>query len=409
MPELREDRVGALERVGGDAGDPARGLHRAVRLPDRVEERGEAEERQLARLPEERERELLGVAVERAARVGVDPAAAVAARLDVLEVALDRVALVLLQVLLCEDGVARLVAGVDPVEDARLGLEVEASVGEVLVPVRVLDHDLDLRVRLPGRPDDHVLRGLLHQREAEVAPAARPLRLDAALALAGREEEVVEDQLVEERGREAHHLLEVPAVLGVRVAERLELPALVEHGRDPAGGPDTTALEELLRLQHRVAVDDHHAAVRLQVDLADLELLREHVEVPGQPVPVGHLPHVAGRTVDRQLEVAVAGCLGQCAGREQHEGGDGEDPESAGHGHAPPSLYRLSCEKGSRGSRSRRAVAEPAPKACARARQRSAASTGPSRLRSSALIRTPHCGPFVPLTRADRLAILWVS
>jgi len=52
----------------------------------------------------------------------------------------------------------------------------------------------------------------------------------------------------EERSREADHVLEVPAVLGVRVAERLELAALVEHGRDPAGGPDATALEELLRL-----------------------------------------------------------------------------------------------------------------------------------------------------------------
>jgi hypothetical protein len=51
-----------------------------------------------------------------------------------------------------EDRVARLGSRIDAVEDPRLGFQVEAGVGEVLVPVRVLDDDFDLRVAALAGP-----------------------------------------------------------------------------------------------------------------------------------------------------------------------------------------------------------------------------------------------------------------
>ena len=89
--------------------------------------------------------------------IGVDPSAAVAAGGDVVEVANDLVALVLLQVLVGDDGVAGLGAGVDAVEDLRLLVEIVAVGLEMLVPVGKLDDDLHLRIhgsrraRRPGR------------------------------------------------------------------------------------------------------------------------------------------------------------------------------------------------------------------------------------------------------------------
>ncbi len=333
VAEAREERVDPLQRLAGDGRDPARLAPRAVRLADRGEEVREAEESDLPGPGEQGERDLLGVAVERDAGEGVDPPSPVAPGLDVLEVPQDRVALVGLQVLVGEHGVAGLGAGVDPVEHPRLLFEIEPGVGEVLVPVRVLDDDLDPRVDRLGGPDHQAPRGLPHQAEAEVGPAPGAPRPDVALGLRGREEEVVEDQLVEEPRREADDLLHVLPVGGIGVAELLELAALVGDEGDPARGLDPPALEEPLRLQHGLAVVRDAAAVGLEVDLADLQVLREGLPAPLEPVALGHPPHVVDSAVDGELEVAVAGGLGGGGRGEEKGGGEGaEQVSSVGHG-----------------------------------------------------------------------------
>ena len=239
-----------------------------------------------------------------------------------------------------QGGVACLRARVDAVEDPRLGLEVEPGVREVLVPVRVLDHDLDLRVDGLRRGDDQALRGLLHEVQPELAPAARALRLDVALPLRRGEEEVVEDQLVEEAGREPHHLLDVLAVGGVGVAELLELEALVGDERDPARGLDPPALEEPLGLQHGLAVVRDPAAVHLQVDLADLQVLRERLEALLEPVSLGHAADVVHAAVDGELEVAVARGLGQRRGSEESSPERGAPETTCPWHHRPPRIGR---------------------------------------------------------------------
>ena len=143
LAELAEKGVDLFERVARGAGHdrrrPAGGgprLLEAGHLPiveaggqclpggalardGGLEQCAPVEQHDLPRLGEHRVPELLGVAVDVVDAEGVDPAAAVAARLDVLEVAEDLVALVLLEELVGDVRVAGLRAGVDAVEDPR--------------------------------------------------------------------------------------------------------------------------------------------------------------------------------------------------------------------------------------------------------------------------------------------------
>ena len=399
VAEAREEGVGPLERLAGHGRHAARRLHRPVRLADGAHEVGEAEERDLARLREHGELDLLGVAVEGDARERVHPAAPVPARLHVLEVPHDRVALVGLQVLVRHHGVAGLGAGVDAVEDPRLRLEVEARVGEVLVPVGVLDDHLDLRVHRLRRPHDQALRGLLHQVEAEGTPAARALGLDVALGLRGREEEVVEDQLVEEARREADDLLDVLPVGRARVAELLELEALVGDQGDPARRLDPPALEEALGLQHGLAVVRDPAAVGLEVDLADLQVLREGLEVLLEPVALRHATDVVHAAVDGQLEVAVARGLGH-GGRGQQGRRERGPPETASVEHLhPPSARRLYARRPPARERQRHHPAGPT--ACILSHRRERGGAGETH---PAFVPGHPTGPRANLSLGDGLA-----
>ena len=221
LPELAQDRVDLLERPPRHAGHRQLGREGAVVPPVgpdhlvEVEARplplpggavtlvdgdlhlAEVEERDLGRLGEEGDPQLLRVAVEGAHSPGVDPSPRVVARAEVLQVAPDLVPVVRLQVLGAAHRVARLGARVDRVEDLRLRLQVEPQAVEVVVPVRVLDDHLHPRVDLPRRSQDEVAGRLVQQRQAVLGPAPLAPRADLDLGLAAREEEVVEDDLVE--------------------------------------------------------------------------------------------------------------------------------------------------------------------------------------------------------------------
>ena len=214
-PELADEAIHLLKHVPGQACQLRFWRHAPVILPDRLVQLPDVEERDLRRLREEREPELLGVTVEVSEPARVHPSAPVSAWLDVLEVSEDRIAVVLLQVLVAVHRVARLGPGVDPVEVLRLGLEVESQVLEVVIPVRVLDDDLHVRIDRPCRLHHQGSPGFVHLLEPEGRPAPAAFRADAEVALAAREEEVVEDDLVEVPRRELDDLLQSPAVLGI--------------------------------------------------------------------------------------------------------------------------------------------------------------------------------------------------
>ena len=95
--------------------------------------------------------ELLSIAVHAHVDAsGVNPSAAVLAWGDIVEIPDDVIAQVVLEVL-CRSGIARLGARPDAIEVLRFFLEVEAETVEVVVPIRIFDDDLHLRINLLGR------------------------------------------------------------------------------------------------------------------------------------------------------------------------------------------------------------------------------------------------------------------
>ena len=145
------------------------------------------------------------------------PSPFVAARLDVLEEADDLVALVLLEVLVGDDRVGwRLGAGVDPVKDLWLLVQVEAEALKMVVPVRELYDHLDLGIHVLCRLHDQVGARLIHELQPEVRPRLGALRSDVGIGLRVVEEEIVQDELVEMPRRQLGGLLHEFAVGGVR-------------------------------------------------------------------------------------------------------------------------------------------------------------------------------------------------
>ena len=305
-PEPAGEGVHLLEHVACEPRVPGLRHHAPVGLANRLIELADVEQRDFRRLREQRQPQLFRVAIEGPQAAGVDPPPRVAPGLDVLEVAEDRVAVVRLQVLVAVDAVPRLRPGVERVEVLRLRVEVEAERLEVLVPVRVLDGDLDLGVRGPRGRHHQAAAGLVHQRQPERGPALRAFRADAQVALAAREEEVVEDDLVEVARRERHDLLQPLPVLGVRIAVRFELVRFVDGDRDAARHLHALAVEEAPGLVERGLVRDDRVAVRLEVDLADLHVGRDGgpdvLEVRG----VLHLAHLVDAAIHGDAEVPVA-------------------------------------------------------------------------------------------------------
>src|SRR5271170_5618711 len=109
------------------------------------------EEHHLPRLGEHRVPKLLGVTVNVPDAVSVHPAAAVAAGFDVLEVTDDFIALILLQMLVGNNWVARFRAGVNAVEKFRFLVEVITKSLKMLIPVWEFNDQFDLWIHRSRR------------------------------------------------------------------------------------------------------------------------------------------------------------------------------------------------------------------------------------------------------------------
>ena len=277
---------------------------------------GVLEEHDLRRPGQHRVPQLLGVAIDVAVVVDVDPAAAVAPRGDVVEVADDHVALVLLQVLVGDDGIAGFGAGVDAVEHLRLLVEVVAVGLEVLVPVGELDDHFHFGVGGTRGRQHQVARDLVHELETEVGPAQISLGGDVGVALGVVEEEIVEHDFVEMARGEFGNLFHVVALFRIGVAHRHELAfAVIAFIR--AGGVSGTDIrdasrhlnavrgeEGFHRLQHRL-VGDGPAAIGLDIDLVHGHLRGELFPRALEECGVLHPFHHEDGDVDGNLELVV--------------------------------------------------------------------------------------------------------
>ena len=117
-----------------------------------------------------------------------------------------------------------------------------------------------------------MLSRIIHQLQTIRRPTQIPFRCYLHSTLTTREEEIVEQELIEmlccRLGNLLHHL----PMLRVRVAERLKLIALVDSEGDTASHLDALFLEELLRLLNRGIIHNMQVTMRLQVDLIHIQL-----------------------------------------------------------------------------------------------------------------------------------------
>src|SRR5580704_12709664 len=265
-PELTHKGLELIERIPGDTGEeripfrarrdfvPAdagrRSLPRTFTWRCFAEEESVVEQCHLAGLAEDSKPELFGIAVNVSDIEGIDPAAPVAPGGNLVEVAHDGVAFVLLKVLIGLDGIAGLGAGIDSIKNLRLLSEIITVALEVLIPVGKLDHDLELGIDGLGGTHDEVARDFVHGLEAEVGPTLVALGSDVGGLLGVGEEEVVENDFVKESGGHLRDMLHVSPVFGLGVSEGGELAIVVVGKTDGAGDLDALRGEELLDLTH---------------------------------------------------------------------------------------------------------------------------------------------------------------
>ncbi len=249
---------------------------------------------------------MLGIAVDIADAEGVDPAAAVAARRDGLEVADDLVALILLEELLSIVGIARFGARVDAVENLRPFLKIETEAREMPVPVRVFDGHLGARIDRLGRADDEVPADLVHQIEPELGPAAVSLGGDIGVILRRHKEIVVEDDFVEMARDPLHRLFGELPVGRIGVAKRAKRPVGRGVGeRDAAGGAHPVVEEEFLHRFQQGLIRHDAIAMGLDVDLVHFQLGADPPPFGIQPPRFGKRVHDRDRNVDGHNEVLV--------------------------------------------------------------------------------------------------------
>ena len=205
----------------------------------------------------------------------------------------------------------------------------------MVVPVGILDDHLDLRVHGLGRAHHEVLPGFLEQVQAVLGPAAVALGLDLHVLLAGGEEEVVQQELVEVLGRVLRDAAHHRPVLRVGIAEGLEFVGLVDGVGDAAGHLDALLPEESLGLLEGLVIHDQQVAVRLQVDLVHVQLVGD--ELPGgfQPGRILHLLHLIGAYIYGNGEILVVRPARNGEGEQQRQGDCGDACEESFH------LFRL--------------------------------------------------------------------
>jgi hypothetical protein len=205
------------------------------------------------------------------------------------------------------------------VEHLRLARHVVAAFVELVVPLGVLDDDLDLRVDLPGGLENPFLRDLVHQRQAVLGPGLVPFGLPTRVAGAVGEPEIVNHDDIEEAGGGPKDLLDIFLRGDIRITGNFLPPIgqLPHGGRGHAAFDDKSLLSEPFarggqNLLWRIVVAPEH----LEVHLGDAGLA-----APGQSIGQAFLV----------LQVTI-----DVLGREQGGETGGSPPDSGRSATNPP-------------------------------------------------------------------------
>ena len=203
-------------------------------------------------------------------------------------------------------GVAGFGPGIDHVEDILLLAGVIARFLIAFVPVGVLDDEVHLGIDLARQVND-LVGELLHHVQAVILPGLLALGLDAHLAPAGGEEEIVQYDLIKHAGQLAHDAQVFLAVAGIGIAEGIVVRGLAHAVHqlsrgDAAGGFDAVLLEQRLDRLQLFDGNIHRAAVIFNIHLVQMDVLFEVVDAALDLRLIG-LFQIVGVDIGRNLEV----------------------------------------------------------------------------------------------------------
>ena len=142
----------------------------------------------------------------------------------------------------------------------------------MVIPVGVFDYHLDILVDLLGGTQDYVHGGVIHQFQTVIGPCTVALGLYAVVTFAIGKEEVVKYDLIKQTGGEFNDFLGLGTLLGVLVAESLEVVGLTDGLGHTSGNLNAAVLEELDDTFHVIGLDDVKVTMSLQIDLVNLHL-----------------------------------------------------------------------------------------------------------------------------------------
>ena len=251
--------------------------------------------------------DLFGITVGITHTTGINPSAAVSAGSDVLEVTEDAVAQVGLQVLV---GIRITGFGTGPysVEAFCLCTQVKAGSLEVFVPVGILDDELTFGVDGLCRTNQQIGSRIIHQFDTEVRPGLASLCRSTFRALAGIEEEVVQDDFIKMLGGILCYLLNLCPAFGIGIAECLELAVTGYRISNTTGNLYILALKEFLGSYQRSFRGISAIPVRLDVNLIRFKRFGHFCPYTFQPLSVCHFTNITRSDVNRGFKAIVILC-----------------------------------------------------------------------------------------------------
>ena len=178
----------------------------------------------------------------------------------------------------------------------------------MIIPVRIFDDDLHLRIDGLCRTYHQILGCIVHQGEPIFCPRLLSFGCNLHRTLAAGEEEIVEQKLVEMACSHLCNVLYCLAMLGIRVAEGLKLIGLVDGVGDTACHLNALFLEKLLGLLQCSVIDNQQVTMGLEIDLVNIQLTGDGGPCRLQPLGILHLVDLIGTHIHRHLKIVVL-CL----------------------------------------------------------------------------------------------------
>ena len=184
-------------------------------------------------------------------------------------------------------------------------LQIESQSLEMIVPVRIFDNHLYIRIDFLCRFQNQRLTGFSHQVSAVITPALTAFGLDFYIRFTAGKEKIIQDKVIEMPGCIFSYLLYHLPMFGIGITEGFKVIRFIDRIGDAATHFDSPVEEVLLCLFQGFIGNDQQVTVRLQIDFIDLYLLRDYIPGGVQPRKIFHLLYLICTGINRDFEAPI--------------------------------------------------------------------------------------------------------